>query len=138
MISRVGGDIYVAGLNSDTLPLPELASDASVNEHDVAELKKVAIDMLGVKGTKGEDLEVVRSGVCFRPVTASGKPIVSGVADGSLGGVKTGSEGGVFVAAGHGPWGISLSLGTGLVMSDMITGKKTTVNVKGLETLKGR
>jgi glycine/D-amino acid oxidase-like deaminating enzyme len=28
-------------------------------------------------------------------------------------------EGGVFIAAGHGPWGISLSLGTGKVMSEI-------------------
>ena len=32
-------------------------------------------------------------------------------------------DGGVYVCAGHGPWGISLSLGTGKVLSEMLEGK---------------
>jgi len=38
----------------------------------------------------------------------------------------------VFLAAGHGPWGISNSLGTGKVMSEMIEGQETSVDIRGL------
>ncbi|GAB7339423.1 hypothetical protein MBLNU457_6056t1 [Dothideomycetes sp. NU457] len=133
IFSRVGGEIYVAGLNSDSIPLPQKASDAVIDEDAIETLKSVGEKMLGVRG-KENDLEVVRTGLCFRPVTPRGTPILSRVRDGELG-LKTaegGDGGGVFVAAGHGPWGISLSLGTGLVMAELMTGRKTSANVKRL------
>ena len=37
--------------------------------------------------------------------------------------------GGVFVATGHGPWGVALSLGTGRVVAEMVLGRKTSVDV---------
>lgn len=133
IFSRVGGEIYVAGLNSSTIPLPEKASDAAIDEAAIQTLKEVGEKMLGVRGGEN-DLEVVRTGLCFRPVTPRGTPILSRVQDGELG-LEKGrgqAQGGVFVAAGHGPWGISLSLGTGLVMAEMMTGRKTSANVKRL------
>jgi len=95
----------------------------------VAKLKKTAQRLLGE-----EDVEVVRKGLCFRPVTRRGTPILARIEDERLGGFQTrgGGEGGVFVAAGHGPWGISNSLGTGKVMSEMIEGQKTSVYIGGL------
>ena len=39
---------------------------------------------------------------------------------------------GVYIAVGHGAWGISQSLGTGLVVSEMIEGKKTSADVSVL------
>jgi glycine/D-amino acid oxidase-like deaminating enzyme len=39
---------------------------------------------------------------------------------------------GVYIAVGHGAWGISHSLGTGLVVSEMIEGKKTSADVSVL------
>jgi len=131
VFSRVGGEIYVAGLNSSAIPLPETASDAVVDQSCIETLRRVGEQMLGVKGQEN-DLEVVREGLCFRPVTPKGTPILSGVMHRDLGLTGGEAEGGVFVAAGHGPWGISLSLGTGLVMAEMMTGRKTSANVKGL------
>lgn len=74
-----------------------------------------------------KEIEVIREGLCFRPATPSGEPILCRVDEKKLGEIK--SRDGVFVAAGHGPWGISLSLGTGLVMSEMIRGVKTSCKV---------
>lgn len=42
------------------------------------------------------------------------------------------SVGGVFIAAGHGPWGISLSLGTGKVVAEMIQGQPLSADVSEL------
>lgn len=45
-----------------------------------------------------------------------------------FGGLKVGN-GGVWIASGHGPWGISLSLGTGLVVSELVEGRKTSADI---------
>ncbi|KKK20563.1 hypothetical protein ARAM_005015 [Aspergillus rambellii] len=83
--------------------------------------------------TNIDDLEILREGLCHRPVTERGVPLVTRLDDKLLGaGLKTAAKGGVFIAAGHGPWGISLSLGTGKVVADMIQGLKPAVDISGL------
>ena len=133
IFSRIGGEIYVAGLNDASLALPNLPTDSKINESSVEVLKMTAKRLLGGKEDV-DDLEVLKSGLCFRPVTKRGTPILGRIPDESLGSIKTrgGSEGGVWLAAGHGPWGISLSLGTGKVMAEMIQGCQTSVSVKSL------
>ncbi|KAK6347801.1 hypothetical protein TWF718_005626 [Orbilia javanica] len=151
--SRVNGDIYLAGINSAAIPLPELATDVRENDVDIQKLISAARDLIvqfGVGGGNGDEegddddddarngltneANVIRRGLCHRPVTPAGKPILSRVPDALLGGLNTqaGGGGGVFVATGHGPWGISMSLGTGKVMSEMILGEETTVDVSQL------
>ncbi|KAI1392544.1 nucleotide-binding domain-containing protein [Hypoxylon trugodes] len=132
IFSRVGGQIYIAGLNSATEPLPDLPTDAK------GKIRKDAIDRLRdtVKEVVGEDdVEVVREGLCFRPVTEKGTPFLSRIPDICLGlyyDVRPAPAGGVYLAAGHGPWGISMSLGTGKVMAEMIQGRKLSADVSKL------
>lgn len=135
IFSRVGEEIYVAGLNDEWMSLPELATEGRSAPEDAAVLKRVAERMLTREGGDASDLEVVREGLCFRPVTDSGNPVLARVPDEDLGGLKTqdGVGGGVFVAAGHGPWGISLSLGTGKVMQEMIEGQELSADVGYLD-----
>ena len=132
MFSRVGGEIYIAGLNDAALPLPEVATDRKIDVKSVDVLKGTAKRLLGKDGGE-DDLEVLREGLCFRPVTRKGVPIVGRVKDEGLGlETKGGSDGGVWIAAGHGPWGISLSLGTGKCVAEMVEGRKTSADVGGL------
>ncbi|KDE05797.1 hypothetical protein MVLG_03886 [Microbotryum lychnidis-dioicae p1A1 Lamole] len=49
---------------------------------------------------------------CYRPVSSEGEPQIGALIDD------------VFVATGHGPWGITLALGTGLVMAELVLGSK--------------
>ncbi|MCJ1439010.1 hypothetical protein MMC27_008400 [Xylographa pallens] len=128
VFSRVGGEIYIAGLNSATLPLPERATDRKIDRKSIEVLKTTAKRLLG-KDDDDDDLEILREGLCFRPVSGNGLPIIGKVDEGLLG-VKI--EGGVWIAAGHGPWGISLSLGTGKVMSEMVEGRQTSANLRKL------
>ncbi|KAK6518437.1 hypothetical protein TWF506_005591 [Arthrobotrys conoides] len=143
--SRANGDIYLAGINSATTPLPELATDVKEDDADIQQLISGAKDLIVQFGVGGDDNDgtrngltneanVIRRGLCHRPVTPAGKPILSRVPDALLGELNTkiGGGGGVFVAAGHGPWGISMSLGTGKVMAEMILGRETTVDVSQL------
>lgn len=134
IFSRVGEEIYIAGLNDERMPLPDLATEVRSKPESVAALKRVAEKLLGKDGSDVPDLEVVREGVCFRPVTESGNPILARVPDEDLGGVETkeGVEGGVYIAAGHGPWGISMALGTGKVMQEMMEGEDMSADVSRL------
>lgn len=135
IFSRVGEEIYVAGLNDARLPLPELATDAKVDATRIAELHQISEKLLGRAGAQATDLEILREGLCFRPVTRRGVPIVARVPDEKLGkgiGTRKGSDGGVFVGAGHGPWGISHSLGTGKVLAEMLEGKELSADVRWL------
>jgi glycine/D-amino acid oxidase-like deaminating enzyme len=141
---REGGEIYIAGLNSTTMKLPPSAADTKqlFDSAEMQKLKDVAVRLMGdlAKGTtestdeivNTDDLEVIREGLCFRPVGVTGVPTIGRVDDHSLGGVRADPKGGVFIASGHGPWGISLSLGTGKVVSEMIKKQKPSVDVSGL------
>lgn len=132
LFSRIGGEIYVAGLNSSSIPLPKLATDSQIDEESIATLKTTATRLLGVPG-KEDDLEIVRTGLCFRPVTDRGTPILGRVPEKTLGGgISTRERGGVWIGAGHGPWGICLSLGTGKCLAEMVEGRKTSADVRGL------
>ncbi|KAL2149961.1 hypothetical protein VTH82DRAFT_7637 [Thermothelomyces myriococcoides] len=138
IFSRLGGHIYISGLNSSTLPLPDAAAGkAAPYRADLAQLRQAAREILGTgaEDDNDDDLEVVREGLCFRPVTPWGAPIISRIRDEHLGaGVATrpGVEGGVYIAAGHGPWGITMSLGTGIVLAEMVQGRELSVDVSGL------
>ncbi|KAK3905028.1 FAD dependent oxidoreductase [Staphylotrichum tortipilum] len=137
MFSRVGGHIYFAGLNSSTLALPDAAAGkAAPHRERLTQLLMAAREIIGSGEGAGDDgVEVVREGLCFRPVTPWGRPIVSKIADRDLGAgvaTKPGGGGGVFVAAGHGPWGIVMSLGTGVVLAELVQGRGLSADISGL------
>jgi glycine/D-amino acid oxidase-like deaminating enzyme len=132
IFSRLGEEIYIAGLNSSSLALPDLATASVVDENAVNKLMRTSKRLLGVDDLKVEDLEVLRKGLCFRPVTNRGTPFLKKIPDNMLGDVRVrgAGDGGVWLAAGHGPWGISLSLGSGKVMAEMIQGKPPSVDIR--------
>lgn len=103
------GHIYLAGLNSSTYHLPKIANERIIDPSSIEVLKKTAHNLLG------DDFEVVREGVCWRPVAKRGVPIVADL--------KAKGEEGVIVSAGHGAWGISNSLGTGYIVAGMVEGR---------------
>ncbi|KAK6341677.1 hypothetical protein TWF696_008745 [Orbilia brochopaga] len=128
LFSRVNGYIYLAGLNSSTIPLPEIATDVKEQSGDIEELVSLAGDLV-----REGDVTIVKTGLCHRPVTPAGRPMLARIPDAVLA-IKTrqGGGGGVYVCAGHGPWGISLSLGSGKVMSEMMMGGAPCVDVSQL------
>ncbi|RII06503.1 FAD dependent oxidoreductase [Alternaria sp. MG1] len=131
--ARLGGELYLAGLNSTSIPLPDVATDVKANDKAIAQLRQCAKAMM--MNVPGKDMEVLREGLCFRPVTSSGRPIVSRIPDDKLGGTKTkdGENGGVYIAAGHGAWGISHAPGTGLVLSELIEGRGSSAKIEALQ-----
>ncbi|KAK4942973.1 hypothetical protein LTR10_017357 [Elasticomyces elasticus] len=130
-------EIWVGGINDSTLPLPELAVSVKdmIDPESINDLRKTIVQLTGLAkegdDLHHDDLELVREGLCFRPVTHKGTPLIGKVPEKNLGSIKVGN-GGVWIASGHGPWGISLSLGTGLVVSEMLLGKKPSADVRAL------
>jgi glycine/D-amino acid oxidase-like deaminating enzyme len=134
LISRMGGEIYIAGLNSSALPLPNLPTDRQVKTEEIERLKSAAKDIIRVASGSSE-FEIIRQEVCFRPVTETGSPMLGRIPDSHLGEsitTRPGAEGGVYLAAGHGPWGISLSLGTGKVMAELMQGQDPSAEISQL------
>lgn len=129
--ARPSGMIWLGGLNSPEIPLPPLATSSTPVAASIEELKRTARQLIA----SDEDVEVVRAGLCFRPVTERGTPYIARIQDKDLRqgfGTRPRQDGGVFVAAGHGPWGISLALGTGKVMAEMMQGRELSADISKL------
>lgn len=75
IFSRLPDEIYVAGLNSSSAPLPDRADLSVINENDIEALKEVARKIIKLSDEETADLEIVRKGHCFRPTTSSGRPV---------------------------------------------------------------
>ncbi|GKU01016.1 unnamed protein product [Fusarium langsethiae] len=129
--ARPNGHIWLGGLNA-SIRLPPLATGARPIESSLENLKDLAKQIID---TQGEELEVVRTGLCFRPVSERGTPYITRIEDVDLRqgySTRKGRDGGVYVATGHGPWGISLSLGTGKVMAEMMQGRELSADISKL------
>ena len=135
LFSRAAGEIYIAGLNSSSKPLPADASEKPIDDDAVDKLKTAAVKLLGHapgapyqedgEALAEHDLTIEKVGLCWRPVTSTGTPLIGRLPDKKLGtGIRPVEGGGIYVAAGHGPWGISLSLGTGKVVAEMVEEKQ--------------
>lgn len=71
-----------------------------------------------------EDAKIVKTNLCYRPVSSRGYPYLCELPQGGPN---------LFLLAGHGPWGISLSTGSALVMSELILdGHATSADVRYL------
>ncbi|CBQ70034.1 conserved hypothetical protein [Sporisorium reilianum SRZ2] len=116
---RPDGTAYVCG-GSD-VPLPETADEVGFDEQKIAALieqsRVLSPSSLDVDG--GATLRAKQA--CYLPISnRTGNPIIGG-------------KDGVYVAAGHSCWGITNSLGTGKVLSELILeGKVTSANIRGL------
>ena len=115
------GEIYLAGLNSSTHPLPKVVDERIIDPVAIEILKKTARKLCG------DTVEVLRESVCWRPVTQWGTPVVHELSD-----ILPSSDCKVILAAGHGAWGISLSLGTGYCVAGMVQAKDMSKYVVGL------
>ena len=130
IFSRVGGEIYIAGLNDAKMPLPKMVGERKIDTRQLQVIRETGVRMMASQSRNrieknDDDLDILREGLCFRPVTRRGTPIVTGIKEEVLGlgkGALGENWGGCWIAAGHGPWGISLSLGTGRAVAGLVGG----------------
>jgi len=102
---RAGGEVYVNGYPEHD-PLPDDPDDIHPSDEGCDELHRIA----GAHSRLLAAAAVTARRACFRPVTTDGIPIIGPVAGAP----------GVFVATGHGPWGILNAPATGLIVAQMI------------------
>ena len=117
---RPDGTAYVCG-GSDDVPLPDTADQVGYDEKKIDALieqsKVLSPSSLDVDA--GAKLQAKQA--CYLPISnRTGNPIIGG-------------KEGIYVAAGHSCWGITNSLGTGKVLSELILeGHAKSANIKGL------
>ncbi|KAL1310834.1 hypothetical protein AAFC00_001070 [Neodothiora populina] len=131
IFSRPGEEIWCGGLNHAELPLPERPTDFAPDDASIERLLVASRKLVGVPPGQSDDLIILRKGLCSRPASAKGTPFISRIEDEKLGGPRF-PEGGVFLSSGHGPWGISLSLGTGKVTAELVEGRRTSADISRL------
>ncbi|KAI4698248.1 uncharacterized protein J4E84_001384 [Alternaria hordeiaustralica] len=143
-----GGELYVGGWGAAPEELPELAEDVHAQSGEIERMKEVAKGYLRVP--EGGELDVFAVGRCYRPLSTIGHPIVMKV-DWELLGMEDESwdrplpskqgrddqdgrygPGGLFLNTAHFDDGVTLSLGSGKVMSELLMGLPPSVDTSGL------
>lgn len=59
--ARLNGELYLGGLNSTTVPLPDIATDVKVSEKAIEQMRQCAQVML--LAVPGKEMEVLREGL---------------------------------------------------------------------------
>jgi glycine/D-amino acid oxidase-like deaminating enzyme len=102
---RPDGEVYVCGM-ADPAPLPDSPEGVEVNASSCDTLARAA----GRVSVALAAAQITRRQACYRPVTDDGIPLI-----GPVPGAR-----GVFVATGHGPWGMLNAPATGLAMAELV------------------
>ena len=110
--------MYICGPTDSTHALPQYARDVAVLEAQTGDLERFAREV----SRELAGGEVIVRQACYLPFHERGFPAVGWV-DTTRGRGEGGR--GVFVAAGHAVWGISLAPGTGKVVAEMVLGGST-------------
>lgn len=132
---RDDGSIWVCGRRSHTgeLPSPNVVAepDSSVIS-DLMDYSKRFLH-LGQEGQREgtPDLSILATGRSFRPSTVSGLPFIGEIPSHLLlpsEGAHSASSG-IFVCYGHGSYGMSLGMGSGKLMAQLIHHENTDIDI---------
>lgn len=104
--------------------MPELVSGVQPEPTSIEVLIRVARKLLGA-----DQVDLLQMGFCHRPVSSTGASLLTRLSSEQTG---VNLNVGVWVSAGHGPWVISLSLGTGLVLAELLLCKNPSADVSRL------
>lgn len=119
---RPDGVVYVNGYPED-VPLPDDPDEVQPTEDGWRTLHHIA----GAHSSMLADAEVLTRRACYRPVTIDGVPLIGPV---------VGTRG-MFVATGHGPWGILLAPATGRMVAEMILdGRSRSLDARAFDPMR--
>lgn len=137
--ARNDGTIWGCGRRNHNAPLPSPRHTGEPDEALVAELSARARSWLdwGCRYTEEHAglVQVVKKGRAFRPATRSALPLMTEVETLKLvSDSKTGSEtgkcsSGLFVCWGHGSYGLTLGMGSGRLMSQLMSGEEPDIDL---------
>jgi glycine/D-amino acid oxidase-like deaminating enzyme len=133
----VGYKLEVDGRNDQTLwissrvdliNLPCLGQKLTPDVHNITQMMENAKNFL-----KLDDSDVLGSGRSCRPTISRTLPVIATVPPSRLlsGKASRGDGGGsgVYINSGHGRYGVTLGLGSGKLMAQVILGKKTDIEI---------
>ena len=122
LYARADGTVYACG-GSDNVPLPPSASQVIHDPEQTAKLieqvKHLSPSHLSTTSTTS-GATITKEQACYLPVSPRGPTIAQ---DRNLG---------LYVAAGHSCWGITLGPGTGKVISEMVLGQPLSADISAL------
>ncbi|CAN9168150.1 unnamed protein product [Alternaria alternata] len=146
--SFLGGDLYVGGWGAIPEELPELAESIHAQPSEIKIMVSLAKRYLRI--SEEEELEIFAVGRCYRPLATFNHPIITKV-DWDLLGMEESSQqlpvshkqtddcqdrqcgpGGLFLNTAHFSDGVTLSLGSGKIMSELLLGLPPSINISGL------
>lgn len=132
---RNDGTVWVCGRRNYSAELPSPNDVDEPDESMISELLTYSRRFLNFgQGGKGEGTlhpSVLAQGRSFRPSTVSGLPFISEVPSRLL----FSSEGtnptssGVFICYGHGSYGITLGIGSGKLIAQLVQNEKTDIDI---------
>ncbi len=143
-VGRNDGTIWISGLDNRVKCLGDVKGSEIPDEDAISRLLGYARRFLLTSETeKRDDLDVVATGRTYRPTIDRDLPIIAHINPRKLCPVKQSDSkeavadvddpaGGVFVCSGHGRYGITLAMGSGRLMSQMIMGDPTDFDVSKL------
>lgn len=102
---RPDGEVYVNGFPQDE-PLPDDPDEITPSDEAVAELHRIA----GAHSSILAGAPITARNACYRPIADDGIPLIGPVPGAP----------GVYVATGHGSWGILTAPATGRMVAEMI------------------
>lgn len=117
---RGDGTVYACG-GSDSVPLPASADDVGYDAAQTQCLIDQVAHLSPSHLTTKAGATIAREQACYLPIAPRG-PVVARDPASRLA-----------VAAGHSCWGITLGLGTGLVMREMLLGEPLSADISGLQ-----
>jgi glycine/D-amino acid oxidase-like deaminating enzyme len=140
------GNLQIVGRNDSTIWVCDSTDKSAVlpavDEAAAPDGKAVADMLARAKLFVNGEVEVLNVGRSFRPVNESGLPVMARMPDAMLSkdaiyqDPEMQGADGVFVCWGHGRNGITLSMGSGKLMSQIIKGAETDIDVSKFGVLR--
>ncbi|KAL8745703.1 MAG: hypothetical protein Q9184_007839 [Pyrenodesmia sp. 2 TL-2023] len=119
--------IWATGAKSDIGTVPNIGEVPEPNASSLARLK--AYSDIFLKHPQG-GLRVINQGRSYRPANEKQLPIIAGIPSSMLS--TNGSRAGkssVYINSGHGSYGVTLGMGSGKIMSQLVLGEEPSVNL---------
>jgi glycine/D-amino acid oxidase-like deaminating enzyme len=107
--------VYICGPTDRQHALPDYSHNVIALEKQISDLEAFAKQI----STRLAEGKVVTKQACYLPIHARGFPAIGWTVSPRKG------RAGVYVAAGHAVWGISLAPGTGKIVAEMVVGGNT-------------
>lgn len=130
---RNDGTIWACGRRNFEATLPSPGQSKEPDQELIHEVSELARKWLNLKCTRPEwhcdGVQILEKGRAFRPATKSGLPVMSEVKSSDIKPKDALLSTGIFVCWGHGSWGLTLGLGSGRVMSQLMRGEKPDIDI---------